>query len=51
VLRSIGYGVAGALVGCLLTFMLVNRPAEPLLFIMAILGSILTLAARRYARF
>jgi uncharacterized membrane protein YeaQ/YmgE (transglycosylase-associated protein family) len=49
--RSIALGLGGAIAGLALTWILVERPADMLLLVMAILGSVLTLAARRYARF
>ena len=41
----------GGLAGFAAAFVVSDRPSEPLLFVTAILGAVLTLAVRRYARF
>ena len=41
----------GALAGYFVPWLLVDGPSEPLLLVTAALGSVLTLAVRRYTRF
>jgi hypothetical protein len=50
-LQTIGFALAGGLAGFLAVFLLADRPSEPLVLVTAILGAVLTLALRQYARF
>jgi uncharacterized membrane protein YeaQ/YmgE (transglycosylase-associated protein family) len=49
--QALGYTVVGGLAGFAAAFLVSDRPSEPLLFVTAILGAVLTLAVRHYARF
>jgi hypothetical protein len=50
-LHALGFSAAGGLAGLLVVFLVSDRPSLPLLLVTALLGGILTLAVRRYARF
>ena len=50
-LREIGLGIAGGMVGFVSAFPLADRPSDLLLIVTTLLGVVLTLAVRRYARF
>jgi hypothetical protein len=51
ILREIGLGVVGAIVGFVSAFLLSERPSDLLLIVTTLLGVVLTLAVHRYARF
>jgi hypothetical protein len=51
ILIGIGLLVSGALAGYVIPWLVVDGPSEPLLLVTAALGSVLTLAVRRYTRF
>jgi hypothetical protein len=51
ILREIGLGVAGGIVGFVSAFPLAERPSDLLLIVTTLLGVVLTLAVYRYARF
>ena len=46
-----GLLLVGALAGYFVPWLLVDGPSGPLLLVTAVLGSVLTLAVRRYTRF
>jgi hypothetical protein len=50
-LKTIGFGLAGGLAGLAAVFLLADRPSEPLVLVTTLLGVVLTLAVRQYARF
>lgn len=50
-LTSIWLALVGAAAGLLIPWLVIDRPAELLLLVTAVLGSVLILAVRRYARF
>ena len=51
ILRGIGLGAAGGIVGFVSAFPLAERPSDLLLIVTTLLGVVLTLAVHRYARF
>lgn len=51
ILREIGLGVIGGMVGFVSAFPLADRPSDSLLIVTTLLGIVLTLAVYRYARF
>ena len=51
ILRAIGLGALGGIVGFVSAFPLADRPSDLLLIVTTLLGVVLTLAVHRYARF